>query len=137
MRIAAYVLLSLGALTTGALGSEWTDCYRNCDGYRSPPAHYRYIPAKPHYVGPHTDCISRYGVSHHWHHHGCGYRGHRHGHRPVIIYGDAQSQMGPVYLSTGQYHYGSYVSHRANFGYGGCRAAFLPYGPKWHVASNC
>jgi hypothetical protein len=135
MRFAASVLLSLAALTAGATASEWTGCYRGCE---AAPAHYRYIPAKPSYVSGHPGCIASHkAVSHKWRHHGCRDRGHRHVYRPYIIYGNAQSQMGPVYSATGQYHYGPYVSHRANFGYGGCRAAYVPYGPSWQLASNC
>jgi hypothetical protein len=138
MRVVACLLLASAAMIFGAPASLAADCPGDCG---SP----RYVPA---YVEP-ADCTASYDVAPHkrmyyksharpHRSHGCrAYRGHGYRPYPAIVYGDSWSQMGPVYLSTGQYHYGPYVSHRAVFGYGGCRTAVLPYGPNWHVASNC
>jgi hypothetical protein len=119
MRV-AYGLLAAGALIIAAAGPASAGCYGACVGYVAPPHHVEV------YERP-------YHRSHHWLHHHKRYR-----HRPLLVIGDAaHSYMGPVYASTGQYYYGPYVSHRANFGYGGCRTAYLAYGPAWQLASNC
>jgi hypothetical protein len=123
MRIVASILVA-GALTIVAAGPASAGCYRDCDD----DVIHRY----------HGDVYDRpYHHSYHRPHHRKPYHSHRHRIYPVIIYGGAFALMGPVYASTGQYYYGPYVSHRANFGYGGCRTAYLPYGPTWQLATNC
>ena len=161
MRV-AYVLLAFGALTLGASDPASAGCYRDCDddGYRyeryAPVVTYYRPPVETYVVRRSYDEVAVYDVApapvavdewrpacgwrHRYHHkshrHGCRSHG-KYGHRPYLVYGDVQSQAGPVYTSTGKYHYGPYVSHRATFGYGGCRAAVVPYGASWHLASNC
>jgi hypothetical protein len=127
MRVLACVLVAAGALTMGAAGSASAGCYRDCDDTVVRPHHRSYHKADRSY-----DCQSYRGHGHRHH----GYS-HRHCDLPPLIFGGPESYMGPVYSTTGHYHYGPYVSHRANFGTGGCRMAYLPYGPTWQLASNC
>jgi len=142
MRVVALVLLASGALTIGAAGSASAGCYRDCDdhGYYAAPT----LTVHRHsttIVSHETVSYERpYYRSHHkpYRFHGCrSYRSHGYGCRPALIYGGPWSYRGPVYASTGHYHYGPYVSHRAVFGFGGCRTAYLTYGPTWQLASNC
>ncbi len=111
----AYGLLVAGLLTIGAAPAS-AGCYHDCRDV-----------ARPHYVEVYER--SSYRPYHK------PYRAYRY--RPLLVIGDAHSYMGPVYASSGQYYYGPYVLHRAVFGYGGCRTAYLPYGPSWQLASNC
>jgi hypothetical protein len=132
MRI-AYGLLAAGALIVGAASPASAGCYRDCDRYVDHP----YVGA--HYAAPYAPTVvslpgCRAG---HWPH-GCRlHHHHGHYHPPHILYGTPHDYMGPVYASTGKYYDAPYVSHRAVFGYGGCRTAYLAYGPGWRLASNC
>ena len=120
MRVLAWVLVAAGALTIGAAGSASAGCYRDCDDAG---------------VGPHYRSYHKADRSY-----GCrSYRGHkpRHCRYPSIVFGGSEMYMGPLYSSTGNYYDGPYVSHRVNFGYGGCRTAYIAYGPTWELATNC
>jgi hypothetical protein len=120
MRVLAWVLIAAGALTLGAAGSASAGCYRDCDDAVVRSHHRSYHKAHRYY-----DCRSYHG------------HGYRHCGPPPLIYGGPQTYIGPVYSTAGYYYYGPYVSHRAVFGTGGCRTAYLPYGTSWQLASNC